>query len=78
MIQYINKKDIYGPFHKRTDVYLPHSAEVTSHIIIRTRFFRLHLLFFFLLLGSWSTTCITTSGWCSTTSGSWCRSNVAN
>merc|ERR1711973_863242 len=30
MIQYINKKDIYGPFHKRTDVYLPHSAEVTS------------------------------------------------
>jgi len=30
MIQYINKKDIYGPFHKREDVYLPHSAEVTS------------------------------------------------
>merc|ERR1712200_86900 len=30
MIQYINKKDIYGPFHKRTDVYLPHRAEVTS------------------------------------------------
>jgi len=30
MIQYINKKDIYGPFHKRTEVYLPHSAEVTS------------------------------------------------
>ena len=30
MIQYLNKKDIYGPFHKRTEVYLPHSAEVTS------------------------------------------------
>merc|ERR1711875_101037 len=30
MIQYINKKDIYGPFHKRTDVYLPNPAEVTS------------------------------------------------
>ena len=30
MIQYINKKDIYGPFMKRQDVYLPHSAEVTS------------------------------------------------
>merc|ERR1712228_1158989 len=27
---YINKKDIYGPFMKRQDVYLPHSAEVTS------------------------------------------------
>merc|ERR1711892_1248932 len=23
MIQYLNKKDIYGPFHKRTEVYLP-------------------------------------------------------
>merc|ERR1712241_1274739 len=30
MIQYINKKDIYGPFMKRQDVYLPHAAEVTS------------------------------------------------
>merc|ERR1712106_53163 len=30
MIQYLNKKDTYGPFHKRTEVYLPHSAEVTS------------------------------------------------
>ena len=30
MIQYINKKDIYGPFMARQDVYLPHSAEVTS------------------------------------------------
>merc|ERR1712223_192340 len=30
MIQYINKKDIYGPFMTRQDVYLPHSAEVTS------------------------------------------------
>jgi len=30
MIQYLNKKDIYGPFHTRDAVYLPHSAEVTS------------------------------------------------
>ena len=30
MIQYINKKEVYGPFMKRQDVYLPHSAEVTS------------------------------------------------
>jgi len=30
MIQYLNKKDIYGPFHGRESVYLPHSAEVTS------------------------------------------------
>lgn len=30
MIQYLNKKDIYGPFHTRGGVYLPHSAEVTS------------------------------------------------
>merc|ERR1711922_82817 len=30
MIQYINHKDIYGPFSKKADVHLPHSAEVTS------------------------------------------------
>merc|ERR1712060_781856 len=30
MIQYLNKKDIYGPFHTRGGVYLPHSAEVSS------------------------------------------------
>jgi len=30
MIQYINKKDTYGPFHKREDVYLPEKAEVCS------------------------------------------------
>merc|ERR1712192_247643 len=30
IIQYINHKDIYGPFSKKADVYLPHSAEVTS------------------------------------------------
>merc|ERR1712180_493324 len=30
MIQHINHKDIYGPFSKKADVYLPHSAEVTS------------------------------------------------
>merc|ERR1740128_1073353 len=30
MIQYLNKKDIYGPFHTRGSVYLPHSAEVCS------------------------------------------------
>jgi len=30
MIQYINKKDVYGPFHTREDVYLPHRAEVCS------------------------------------------------
>merc|ERR1712192_371306 len=30
MIQYINHKDIYGPFSKKADVCLPHSAEVTS------------------------------------------------
>jgi len=30
MIQYLNKKDIYGPFHTRSSVYLPHTAEVTS------------------------------------------------
>merc|ERR1712014_273191 len=30
MIQYINHKDIYGPFSEKADVYLPHSAEVTS------------------------------------------------
>merc|ERR1712008_297968 len=30
MIQYINHKDIYGPFAKKADVYLPHRAEVTS------------------------------------------------
>jgi len=38
MIQYINKKDIYGPFHKRTDVYLPHSAEVTSEKYTNMRY----------------------------------------
>merc|ERR1711890_41697 len=30
MIQYINYKDIYGPFSKKADVYMGHSAEVTS------------------------------------------------
>merc|ERR1712080_212745 len=30
MIQYINHKDIYGPFSREAEVYLPHSAEVTS------------------------------------------------
>ena len=30
MIQYINHKDIYGPFSRKADVYLPHRAEVTS------------------------------------------------
>merc|ERR1719402_2083528 len=30
MIQYINKKDTYGPFHTREDVYLPEKAEVCS------------------------------------------------
>ena len=30
MIQYINKKEVYGPFMSRQDVYLPHAAEVTS------------------------------------------------
>jgi len=30
MIQYINHKNIYGPFSKKADVYLPHGAEVTS------------------------------------------------
>lgn len=30
MIQYINQKEIYGPFHQRKEVYLPHGAEVTS------------------------------------------------
>ena len=30
MIQYLNKKEIYGPYHTRASVYLPHSAEVTS------------------------------------------------
>merc|ERR1712098_782056 len=31
MIQYINHKDMYGPFHKKQDVYLPHTAEVRSN-----------------------------------------------
>merc|ERR1719402_1017909 len=30
MIQYINRKDTYGPFHTREDVYLPEKAEVCS------------------------------------------------
>jgi len=30
MIQYLNKKEVYGPFHSRASVYLPHTAEVTS------------------------------------------------
>merc|ERR1712179_74586 len=30
MIQYINHKNIYGPFSRKADVYLPHGAEVTS------------------------------------------------
>jgi len=30
MIQYINHKNIYGPFSRTADVYLPHAAEVTS------------------------------------------------
>jgi len=38
MIQYINKKDIYGPFMKRQDVYLPHSAEVTSDKFTNMRY----------------------------------------
>merc|ERR1711890_202576 len=28
MIQYINHKNIYGPFSREADVYLPHAAEV--------------------------------------------------
>ena len=38
MIQYINKKDIYGPFMKRQDVYLPHAAEVTSDKFTNMRY----------------------------------------
>jgi len=30
MIQYLNTKDTYGPFHKRTSVYLPDRAEICS------------------------------------------------
>merc|ERR1719193_2342021 len=38
MIQYLNKKDIYGPFHSRDSVYLPHSAEVTSDQFLKTAY----------------------------------------
>merc|ERR1712059_94319 len=30
MIQYINHKNMYGPFSRKADVYLPHPAEVSS------------------------------------------------
>ena len=30
MIEYLNEKDIYGPYHKRKDVYMPDRAEVSS------------------------------------------------
>ena len=42
MIQYLNKKDIYGPFHTRAPVYLPHSAEVTSD-----KYTNMYVKFFF-------------------------------
>jgi len=38
MIQYINHKDVYGPFHKKTDVYLPHTAEVRSNKYTNMRY----------------------------------------
>jgi len=38
MIQYLNKKEIYGPFHTRQSVYLPHSAEVTSDKFTNMRY----------------------------------------
>merc|ERR1711973_20225 len=38
MIQYINHKDMYGPFHKKCDVYLPHSAEVRSNKYTNMRY----------------------------------------
>jgi len=30
MIEYLNTKDIYGPYHKKTPVYMPDRAEVVS------------------------------------------------
>merc|ERR1711884_877086 len=44
MIQYINHKDIYGPFSKKADVYLPHSAEVTSAKYTNMRYNPIRLL----------------------------------
>jgi len=38
MIQYLNKKDVYGPFHQRNSVYLPDSAEVTSDKFTNMRY----------------------------------------
>jgi len=38
MIQYINHKDMYGPFHKKCDVYLPHTAEVRSNKYTNMRY----------------------------------------
>merc|ERR1712115_337339 len=38
MIQYINHKDMYGPFHKKQDVYLPHTAEVRSNKYTNMRY----------------------------------------
>merc|ERR1712123_227790 len=38
MIQYINHKDTYGPFHTKADVYLPHTAEVRSNKYTNMRY----------------------------------------
>jgi len=38
MIQYLNHKDTYGPFYKKTEVYLPHTAEVSSNKYTNMRY----------------------------------------
>jgi len=38
MIQYLNHKDTYGPFFKKTEVYLPHTAEVSSNKYTNMRY----------------------------------------
>jgi len=38
MIQYIQHKDVYGPFAKKADVYLPHTAEVCSNKYTNMRY----------------------------------------
>jgi len=38
MIQYINKKDLYGPFHSKEEVYLPDRAEVCSNKYTNMRY----------------------------------------
>jgi hypothetical protein len=38
MLEYLNTKDTYGPYHKRTSVYLPERAEICSQKYTNMRY----------------------------------------